>query len=185
MVRGSIDLILSSEQGNSALVSWADGTDAPALMLEAVYVLETVAPAHLHVDRFLPPMPLRVVVDMFYADRTEEFPLKRVQRGTRDEAVFRVQQEPELLQALVPRQLQAAKDFARKRRSVLLEAALRTAHSQLDGEAVRLRELRKVNPGVRLEEIELAEQMMEAVARAITKAHLRLDAVRLIVNQTS
>lgn len=185
MVRGSIDLILSSEQGNSALVSWADGTDAPALMLEAVYVLETVAPAHLHVDRFLPPMPLRVVVDMFYGDRTEEFPLKRVQQGTRDEAVFRVQQEPELLQALVPRQLQAAKDFARKRRSVLLEAALRTAHSQLDGEAVRLRELRKVNPGVRLEEIELAEQMMEAVARAITKAHLRLDAVRLIVNQTS
>lgn len=185
MVRGSIDLILSSEQGNSALVSWVDGTDAPALMLEAVYVLETVAPAHLHVDRFLPPMPLRVLVDMFDMDQTAAFPLAKVQQGTRDEAIFRLQQEPELLQALVPRQLKAAKDFARKRRSGILEAALRASHEQLDGEAVRLRELRKVNPGVRLEEIELAEQTIEEVGRAIAKAHLRLDAVRLIVNQAN
>ena len=183
MVRGSIDLILSSEQGNSALVSWVDNDGAPALMLEAVYVLETVAPAHLHVDRFLPPMPLRVVVDMFYEDRTEDFSLARVQAGTRDEAVFRVQQEPELLQALVPRQLQAAKDFARQRQSVILESALREAHARLDGEAERLRELRKVNPGVRLEEIELAEGTIKDVAKAIGGAHLRLDAVRLIVNQ--
>ena len=185
MVRGSIDLILSSEQGNSALVSWMDGTDAPALMLEAVYVLEVVAPAHLHVDRFLPPMPLRVVVDMFYVDQTAAFPLERVQKGTQDEAIFRLQQEPELLQSLVPRQLKAAKDFARQGRSEILEGALRSAHFQLDGEAVRLRELRKVNPGVRLEEIELAERTIEEVARAIAKAHLRLDAVRLIVNQRS
>lgn len=183
MVRGSIDLILSSEQGNSALVSWVENEGAPALMLEAVYVLETVAPAHLHVDRFLPPMPLRVVVDMFYADRSEEFSAEAVEAGTRDEAVFRVQQEPELLQALVPRQLKAAKDFARQRRSAILESALRDAHAQLDGEAVRLRELRKVNPGVRLEEIELAERTIKEVAKAIGGAHLRLDAVRLIVNQ--
>jgi ATP-dependent helicase HepA len=182
-VRGSIDLILSSEQGNSALVSWVENEGAPALMLEAVYVLETVAPAHLHVDRFLPPMPLRVVVDMFYADRSEEFSAEAVEAGTRDEAVFRVQQEPELLQALVPRQLKAAKDFARQRRSAILESALRDAHAQLDGEAVRLRDLRKVNPGVRLEEIELAERTIKEVAKAIGGAHLRLDAVRLIVNQ--
>lgn len=183
MVRGSIDLILSSELGNSALVSWEAGSDAPALMLEAVYVLETVAPAQLHVDRFLPPMPLRVVVDMFNADRSEEYPISRVQAGTRDEAVFRLQQEPELLQTLVPEQLKAAKDFARKRRSEILERALQTAHAQLNGEAERLRELRTINPGVRLEEIELAEGMVKDVAKAIGGAHLRLDAVRLIVNQ--
>ncbi|CAI8295159.1 MAG: RNA polymerase-associated protein RapA [Opitutia bacterium UBA7350] len=183
MVRGSVDLILSSELGNSALVSWEDEADAPALMLEAVYVLETVAPLHLHVDRFLPPMPLRVVVDMLYVDRSDDFPLACIQAGTRDEAVFRLQQEPGLLQTLVPQQLKAAKDFARKRRSKILENALRRAHAQLDGEADRLRELRKINPGVRLDEIELAESTVKDVVKAIGGAHLRLDALRLIVNQ--
>jgi hypothetical protein len=60
---------------------------------------------------------------------------------------------------------------------------MRKAHARLDGEAQRLRELRKVNPGVRFEEIELAEGMVEDVARAIAGAHLRLDAVRMIVNR--
>jgi ATP-dependent helicase HepA len=183
MVRGSMDLILSSEHGNSALVSWINEAEAPALMLEAVYVLEVVAPAQLHVDRFLPPTPLRVVVDMFDADLTADYPTQRVEAGTQDEAVFRLQQEPELLQALVPRQLRAAKGFARERKSAVLEAAMRKAHARLDGEAQRLRELRKVNPGVRFEEIELAEGMVEDVARAIAGAHLRLDAVRMIVNR--
>jgi ATP-dependent helicase HepA len=182
MVRGSIDLMLSSERGNSALVSWVNAPDAPPLLLEAVYVLETIAPAHLHVDRFLPPVPIRVVVDMHYEDRSEDFPLKRVQSGTRDEAIFRIQQEPELLQALLPQQLKAARGFARNRKSGLLEEALRQAHKKLDVEATRLKELRKVNLGVRLEEIELADSVIEEVSRAIAGAHLRLDAVRLIVN---
>lgn len=182
MVRGSIDLILSSERGNSALVSWVDTPDAPPLLLEVVYVLEVVAPAHLHVDRFLPPVPVRVVVDMQYADRTKEFSLNQVQSNTRDEAIFRLEQEPELLQALLPEQLKAARNFARDRKSVLLEAALRKAHARLAEEATRLRELRAINPAVRAEEIEMADAVLEAVSRAIAKAHLRLDAVRLIVN---
>lgn len=182
MVRGSIDLMLSSEQGNSALVSWVNAPDAPPLLLEAVFILETIAPAHLHIDRFLPPVPIRVVVDMHDVDRSEDFPLNRVQSGTRDEAIFRIQQEPELLQALLPQQLKAARGFARERKSGLLEAALTQAHLRLDEEATRLKELRKVNLGVRLEEIELADSVIEEVSRAIARAHLRLDAVRLIVN---
>jgi hypothetical protein len=119
---------------------------------------------------------------MQYADRTKEFSLNQVQSNTRDEAIFRLEQEPELLQALLPEQLKAARNFARDRKSVLLEAALRKAHARLEEEATRLRELRAINPAVRAEEIEMADAVLEAVSRAIAKAHLRLDAVRLIVN---
>ena len=57
------------------------------------------------------------------------------------------------------------------------------AHERLDGEAGRLRELQKVNPNIRQEEIKIAETVIADVTRHIAKAHLRLDAVRLILGE--
>ena len=56
LVTGAFDLLLGSEKGNCSV-----DPAAPA-GLEAVYLLECVAPLHLHVDRFLPPTPIRVSV---------------------------------------------------------------------------------------------------------------------------
>jgi len=44
-----------------------------------------------------------------------------------------------------------------------------------------LKELQKVNRNVSVEEVRLAEQVVEDVTRPIAKARLRLDAVRLIL----
>jgi ATP-dependent helicase HepA len=56
LVTGAFDLLLGSEKGNCS----ADPRMAPGL--DAVYLLECVAPLHLHIDRFLPPTPIRVKV---------------------------------------------------------------------------------------------------------------------------
>jgi ATP-dependent helicase HepA len=184
MVRGSIDLMLSSEQGNSCIVVWQDDqVEAPPILIEAIYVLESVAPARLHVDRFLPPTPVRVLVDMQGENRSSEFLHEFINKKTADEEAFRLKQNPQLLQALVPEMLRAARGHAREQKSVLLEEAMRVAHKRLDGEASRLKELRKVNPNVREEEIKHAENVIEDVTRHIAKAHLRLDAVRLILGE--
>ena len=71
----------------------------------------------------------------------------------------------------------------RARKSELLQDAMNDAHVSLDGEATRLRELHKVNANVRADEIEIAEKVVEDVTRHISKAHLRLDAVRLVLNE--
>ncbi|MEN8830728.1 MAG: RNA polymerase-binding ATPase, partial [Lentimonas sp.] len=182
MVRGSIDLMLSSEKGNSSIVVWKDATiDSPPVLIEAIYVLESVAPSRLHVDRFLPPTPVRVVVDMQGGNCSEDFSHPLVNKHCGDEEAFRLKQNPELLKALVPEMLKSAKGFAREQKSVLLQNAMTDAHAHLDGEAERLRELRKVNPNVREEEIKLAENVINDVTRHIAKAHLRLDSVRLIL----
>ncbi len=184
MVRGAIDLMLSSEQGNSCIVVWQDEqAEPPPILIEAIYVLESVAPARLHVDRFLPPTPVRILVDMQGADLSAEYMHEHINQKTADEEAFRLKQNPQLLQALVPEMLRAARDHARKKKSVLLAEAMRTAHQHLDGEARRLKELRKVNPNVRAEEIKIAENVVEDVTRHIAKAHLRLDAVRLILSE--
>ncbi|MGB0415229.1 MAG: RNA polymerase-associated protein RapA [Coraliomargarita sp.] len=182
MVRGSIDLMLSSEQGNSSMVIWTTSeVNAPPILIEAIYVLESVAPARLHVDRFLPPTPLRVLVDMAGTDCSDTFAQDFINANTADEEAFRLKQNPEVLQALVPEMLKAARGIAREQKSILLEAAMKEAHARLDGEANRLRELSKVNANVSEGEIRIAEQVIADVTRHIAKAHLRLDAVRLIL----
>lgn len=182
MVRGSIDLMLSSEKGNSSIVVWKDTSiESPPILIEAVYVLESVAPSRLHVDRFLPPTPIRVVVDMQGGDCSDDFSHPLINKHCGDEEAFRLQQNPELLKALVPEMLKSAKGFAREQKSVLLQTAMHDAHAHLDGEAARLKELQKVNPNVREEEIKIAENVIADVTRHIAKAHLRLDSVRLIL----
>ena len=184
MVRGAIDLTLSSEKGNSSIVVWKDpSVQAPAIMIEAIYVLESVAPARLHVDRFLPPTPVRVLVDPSGKDCSQQFTHDTINKYCGDEEVFRLKQDPELLQAIVPEMLCAAEKHATTQKSVRLTTAMNQAHERLDGEASRLKKLHKVNPNVRQEEIKIAETVKSDVIRHISKAHLRLDAVRLILGE--
>jgi len=184
MVRGAIDLTLSSEKGNSSIVVWKDpSVQAPAILIEAIYVLESVAPPRLHVDRFLPPTPVRVLVDLSGKDCSQQFAHDTINKFCGDEEAFRLKQDPALLQALVPEMLRAAKKYADAQKSVRLTAAMNQAHERLDGEASRLKELQKVNPNIRQEEIKIAETVIADVTRHIAKAHLRLDAVRLILGE--
>ena len=184
MVRGAIDLTLSSEKGNSSIVVWKDpSVQAPAILIEAIYVLESVAPARLHVDRFLPPTPLRVLVDLSGKDCSQQFTHDTINKYCGDEEVFRLKQDPALLQALVPEMLSAAEKHANTQKSVRLTTAMNQAHERLDGEASRLKKLKKVNPNIRQEEIKIAETVIADVTRHISKAHLRLDAVRLILGE--
>lgn len=182
MVRGSIDLVLSTEKGNSSMVIWSKAPEkAPPILIEAVYILESVAPAKLHVDRFLPPTPVRVLVDMQGENYSDTFSNALINRQTRDEEAFRLKQNPELLRSLVPEMLKSAMTYAGSQKSSLLESAIANAHARLDGEATRLKELRKLNPNVQPQEIEIAETVVKDVIRHIAKAHLRLDSVRLII----
>ena len=62
LATAALDLILGGGNGNSSFALWPDSR-IRAVCLEAVYLLECVAPPHLHLDRFLPPTPIRVILD--------------------------------------------------------------------------------------------------------------------------
>jgi ATP-dependent helicase HepA len=126
LVTGALDLLLGSEKGNCSFVEGDGG-------LEAVYVLECVAPPHLHIDRFLPPTPIRV--------------------STEEEARARV--------------------------PGIIEEARREMNKQLSYEIGRLEALRKVNPSVREDEIELLQEQKKLLDVHLTAARLRLDALRV------
>ncbi len=181
VVRDSIDLILGSDRGTSGIVTLAGKHGSPPVFLETVYVVECVAPARLHVDRFLPPAPIRVVVDPAGADVTADHPLEAIRRNARADSAFRFEKNAAGLRELTARMLSASRESAVRQSDELIAHGRKRARRQLGGEARRLRNLRRINPSIREDEIRLAETVLNEVNKFIGEAHIRLDSARLIL----
>ncbi len=178
IVRASLDLLLGSEAGNSAFGVWkAPGKDA--VLLEVYALVECVAPASLHVDRFLPATPLRVVVDHAMADLSDDAELAgaKLEKGN----VFHLLDKGSVKKKVLPAMLAKAQEFAAEKMAALVEAAESRMRAQLQDEIDRLETLREVNDHVRPDEIAAAKKQKSDLHDAITSARLRLDAVRLIL----
>jgi ATP-dependent helicase HepA len=145
LVTGAFDLLLGSEKGNCS----ADPEAPPGV--ETVYLLECVAPLHLHIDRFLPPSPISVKL------------------------------EGEDLGLL----LDEARHIAEEKAQALVDQARRETTSRLQREITRLRDLRKVNPSVRKEEIDLLVAQRRDLEEVLANARVRLDALRIGANRLS
>jgi ATP-dependent helicase HepA len=171
LVTGALDLLLGSEKGNCSFAEWAD-SKKEGLHLEVVYVLECIAPTHLQVDRFLPPTPVRIVVDHEGTQVGERMALTPGD-------VHALLEHPEL-RDLFPFLVERTQTIAEESvRDIVLTARGEMA-GQLDSEISRLRELKKVNRSVRTEEIELLLSQRRALDGLLSGARLRLDSIRWI-----
>lgn len=178
LVRGALDLLLGTESGNTAFGVWK--TAGPeAFLLEAWMIVECVAPAVLHIDRFLPATPIRIVVDHASKDHSQDAELAsaKVEKGD----VFRLLDRPVVKKKLLPAMLAKAQELAAERMKTVIAGAEAAMSSQLQSEIERLEDLRAMNDHVRTEEIAATKDQMAALQRAITGAVLRLDSLRLIV----
>jgi ATP-dependent helicase HepA len=179
LASGALDMLLGSERGNCAFARWPD-PDISALYCEAVYVLECVAPPGLHADRFLPPTPIRIVVDHRGRDAADAVTPMAFAGLARPAAGQALLTRPQVRDSLLPRLVERTKQFADARTPALVEAARSEARERLTLEASRLRDLQKVNRAVRDEEIQLVVSQLEELEACIGSARLRLDAVRVI-----
>ncbi len=177
MVRGALDLMLGSEAGNASFAIW-DAPGDKAILLDAWLVVECVAPAELHVDRFLPQTPLRVIVDHKGADHSEnaEFTNPPLRKG---DAAGLLRNE-KVKRTFLPEMLDHARALGNHRSKVVIELALLAMREQMTSETNRLRDLSEVNDHIRPEEITALEQREQQLASVIHNARVRLDAVRLI-----
>jgi ATP-dependent helicase HepA len=179
MVAGGIDLLLGSEHGNTAFAIW-DSAEERDVMLEALYVLEVVAPARLHVERFLPPTPLRVLVSERHGDVTDRISDTAVSAATRDGVRTRMLADTDLPRHALSRLLDGCRSAADSRVDACTRSAAEHMTSVMREEVDRLRALRRINDNVREEEVSLLEQEGRDLVSALAGAHLRLDALRLI-----
>ena len=179
LVTSALDMLLGGEAGNSSFAFWPD-PQSRGLYLEAVYLLECVAPPALHVDRFLPPTPVRVAVDHLGENQGARLTPELLARHLKPGEVYRLLDLPGLRDELVPQMLATAGALAERHVSGLVAQACQQMNQQLGMELERLRELSKVNRNVRREEVEALAAQQRALAEHLRGARLRLEAVRLI-----
>ena len=177
-VRGALDSLLGSEDGNATAMLWKDA-GSEGLLLEQHFVVECVAPAALHVERFLPPQPVRVVVDHAGEDQSddEDYKQARLRKGD----VSKLLDKPVMRKKLMPLMLKKAEEIAATRMAEMVEAAKISINARLDSEIERLEDLGKLNDHVRTEEIDGLKQQKEQLIAAVGEARVRLDALRLVL----
>lgn len=171
VVRGIFEMLTGTIKGN-ATIAQAEGADA--VLVEAIHMLEVVAPAELETDRFLAPTPIRVVVDNHLTE--EEEPLGPLS----DAPLSKVLGKTELCYKLMPKMLEHAATLAEQKAMQLVAASLGAMESTVGGEVARLRDLAAVNPAVTEAEIEAAQTRLYDLRDHLADARVRLDSVRLI-----
>ena len=178
LVSSAIDLLLGSERGNAAFGVWK-GSGSESILLEIHAVVECVAPAALHIDRFLPPTPLRIVIDHTMAERSDDPSVRSAHLEKGD--IFRLLDRGPMRKKLLPAMLAAAQALATTRMAAVIAEAVSTMDVQLQDEIERLETLRTINDHVRPEEIAAVQTQKADLKIALNYAHLRLDSLRLIL----
>jgi len=184
LVRTAVDLVLEDEDGRSVFVAWPT---PPAgvrrgFALEAVFILAATAPGSLHLDRFLPPTPVRVMVDGEGESLGGLLPALDAAGALLSAAPTGLLEEHHtVFERLIPGLVEAARARAAVKVSQLKREAHREAEARLMAEAERLRALCAVNPAVTASDVEAASRHARTVMEHITSAELRLDSVRLVM----
>jgi ATP-dependent helicase HepA len=179
LVRDALDLLINSPAGTTAFSVLE--ADEPNLVLEAIFVLEAVADSRWHVDQFLAPTPVRVVVDVRGRDLSLERNADAPDDAMQDGKLQRFLERPGFDAAVLKAMLDGAGGFAEAKSRLMKRDAAARANAALGADVQRLVDLRKLNDNVRLEEIELAQERLRQTAAAIDNARLRLDSLRLVL----
>ena len=182
LVTSSMDLVLSSETGNAAIsVIKHPDLKAGQFLMECLFIVECSAPAELQIGRFLPPTPVRVLINQLQQDITRDIDHRDLWETGKS---FDKQQIISFLnnqRLLITKILSTAEQKAKADMQVLINDANTTMLTSLSAEIKRLVRLKKVNPTIKTEEIEYLKDMTMLAHENIQAAHLRLDAVRFII----
>ncbi|MFA6009396.1 MAG: RNA polymerase-associated protein RapA [Desulfobacteraceae bacterium] len=180
MVTGAVELLLGSEQGNSCLAVWHD-SGKKGILLEAYFVPECVAPRSLHIDRFLPDKPVRVVVDHSGHDLTRDYSSDLFSTCLESLPGTWLVENQVISGDLLPGLLQQAQAAADPLAHAIIDASVNKMETAMQSEFQRLINLKKVNPSIREEEIVMMANEIEELRCCLDRTILRLDALRLIL----
>jgi ATP-dependent helicase HepA len=174
------EMLASGETGNAAFLI-DDSLPPRNAILEAVFLLECVAPRKLDVERFLPPLPVTIAIDSKLQHRVGFAPNERasVRAGDRQ---YDISPMRKVLATLIPPMLESARAEGEAQCALLVREALARATGLLDAEILRIEALAEVNPSVRPEEIQALRDEREQLLAVLPTARPRLDSLRLVTS---
>jgi len=181
-VRNAMDMILSSEFGNTALIALGEsGVKPGSLLVECHYLMDFSDDSRGHGERYFPNASIRVLLDESGRDHAGRLSPGEIARGLQRVDLDTAIKVVKARQAVLAQMLEQAELVADTQVPTLVGEARDRARELLGHEIERLVALQRVNPGVRDEEIRFFRDQLEHFEAALGHARLRLDAVRVIV----
>jgi ATP-dependent helicase HepA len=182
MVQGTLDMICDDDFG-TASVALLKNKKLPAgtFFVELIFVGEAMAPKALQVGRFLPPTPIRILLDKASNNLGDNVgfdgfnqQLSAVGRQTASKLAG-------ALQSAIHPMIKSAQEMAQAKLEVIRAESLAKMQQSLAQEQARLAALKQINPNIREEELTFYDKQRSELTTHIEKAQLKLDAIRLIV----
>lgn len=182
MVSGVMDMVLSSERGNTALCTLRMPPLKPgSLLIEALFQFNCPGPRFLQLQRFLSTSCTRFVADnklrALESIISPDHFHKLGQSVKKPVAKQLVQHARKDIDQIVSH----LEDKATGLQATMIEEASARLSEYYDDELARLTALAQVNPNIRPEEVAYLETLKEASLEYLQNAQLRLDAVRVAV----
>ncbi|MGO3206941.1 MULTISPECIES: RNA polymerase-associated protein RapA [unclassified Halomonas] len=182
LLREMMGRVLDGTMGNSSLALLRhDAIPSGRLMAELVFRTHCPAPKKLHLNRFLPPTAVRLLLDESGANLTSKISFtglgKNLQKVNKSLARDLIKSRHDQLREL----LTQGEGEAERQLPSIVENAEARMRAQLDAEIARLTALAEHNPAVRSAEIDALKEERKALSEAIENTRLRLDAVRVII----
>ncbi|MDE4015294.1 RNA polymerase-associated protein RapA [Glaesserella parasuis] len=183
MIRNGIDLITSGDIGKSA-ISLLVNKNLPAgtLLLEAIYIVEAQAPKDLQLTRFLPPTPVRILLDNKGNDMASQVSFAGLEKQLKPVNKQMANKIAKMARGDIEKLIAFSDEKVVPQAQALIEQAKQNADHTLGAELHRLTSLQAVNKNIRADEIQALEQLREASLQHLDQANWRLDSLRVIVS---
>ena len=182
MVQGSLDMICDDDFG-TASVALLKNKKLPAgtFFVELIFIAEAMAPKALQVGRFLPPTPIRILLDKSSNNLADNVAFDAFNQQLSAVGRQTASKLASALQSAIHPMITSAQGMAQTKLETLRAESLEKMQTALGEEQARLTALKQINPNIRDEELSFFDKQRSELTTYIEKAQVKLDAIRLIV----
>jgi ATP-dependent helicase HepA len=183
MVAESMEMILNSEFGNTALaVIKLESLPKGTLFVETWYAINIIADKRLQLERYLPMHPMRFLIDSAKKDYGKLLPFEKINPLCTSIPKKTALAIAEKTRSLTQELLSISHQLADKDIIAIKATAKVSMMDDLSSELDRLQSLQKVNASIRNEEIEFLQERIALSEQQIDRAQFQLQGIRLIIN---
>ncbi|MGX5202952.1 RNA polymerase-associated protein RapA [Aliikangiella sp. IMCC44632] len=182
MVNGAIDLVLGEDKGNASVCILKNkAIKAGTLLMEVLYHVESIAPAYLQAQRFLPFTAIRVLSDVKGNDLASKVSHKNLSKQCHKIPKTTSREVIKSEEKTLRNMLQSADKKAAQQAEQLLANVVSEMQNKQQQELNRLHSLSKKNPNIRQAEFEFIENQTKLLTKYLSESQLQLDSIRVIV----
>ncbi|HHQ4444778.1 TPA: RNA polymerase-associated protein RapA [Aeromonas veronii] len=180
MMRGGIDLILGSEIGATSVALLKNkALPIGSILLELIFVAESAA--HPQLYRFMPPTPIRLLMDKNGQNLGEKVAFDAFNRQLTPVNRHLGSKLVTASQPVIHGLIGKGQAIAEELKAGIVDKARTQMAQTLQQDLDRLEALKAVNPNVRDSELDYLHNLRAELHHLIDQTQLKLDAIRFIV----